>query len=51
MSTDIVTVEFDEEAQIYYISSPILEKHFKEGDTVEWTEKSPGVFILTKTKE
>lgn len=45
-----VTVEFDEDSQEYYISSPLLEKHFKEGDTVEWTEQSPGVYILTKAK-
>lgn len=49
--TDIVTVEFDEDSQEYYISSPILEKHFNVGDVVEWTERSPGVYILTKAKE
>jgi hypothetical protein len=48
--TDIVTVEFDEDSQEYYISSPIFEKHFKAGDSVEWTEQSPGVYILTKAK-
>jgi hypothetical protein len=48
--TDTVIVEFDEDSQEYYISSPLLEKHFKAGDTVEWTEQSHGVYILTKAK-
>ena len=48
--TDTVIVEFDEDSQEYYISSPIFEKYFKEGDDVEWTEQSPGVYILTKVK-
>jgi hypothetical protein len=46
-----VTVEFDEDLQEYYISSSILEKHFDVGDTVEWTEQSTGVYILTKVKD
>jgi hypothetical protein len=48
---DTVKVEFDEDSQEYYISSPIFEKHFKVGDTVEWTEQSPNIYILTKVKE
>lgn len=49
--TDTVKVEFDEDSQEYYISSPIFEKYFSVGDAVEWTEQSPGVYILTKAKQ
>jgi hypothetical protein len=48
--SDRVTVEFDDENQEYYITSPIFEKYFKVGDSVKWTEASPGVFVLTKAK-
>ena len=45
------TVEFDEDSQEYYISSPIFEKYFNVGDVLEWKETSSGVYILTKTKK
>lgn len=50
-TNETVTVEFDDENQEYYISSPILQKHFKEGDTVTWTEISPNIFVLTKEEK
>lgn len=50
-TSETVTVEFDDENQEYYISSPIFEKYFKVGDTVKWTEINPGVFVLTKAEE
>jgi hypothetical protein len=51
MSENIVPVEFDDENQVYYITSPVFEKYFKVGDSVKWTETSPGVFVLTKVEE
>lgn len=47
---ETVTVEFDDDNQEYYISSPIFQKYFNVGDTVKWTETSPGVFVLTKAE-
>ena len=48
---DTVKVQFDEESQECFISSPLIEKYFSVGDTVEWSQKSHGVYILTKAKE
>lgn len=48
--TITVKVQFDEESQEYFITSPIFEKYFQVGDDVTWSEKSDGTYILTLTK-
>lgn len=49
--SDIVTIQFDDDTQEYYISSPLIEKNFKQGDKVKWTQVGPGIFTLTKAEE
>lgn len=48
---DTVIVQFDENTQEYFITSPIFEKYFQIGDAISWSVKSDGTYILTKAKE
>lgn len=48
---EMTTVQYDEDTGDYYITSNLLEKAgFKPGDSVCWTEVSPGIWALTKAK-